>query len=37
MTIIKTVGESKVDMTEIILPPHTNALGTVFGGLCFHG
>lgn len=33
MTIYKTVSESKVQMTELILPQHTNALGTVFGGV----
>ncbi len=29
---MKTVSESKVEMTEIVLPQHTNALGTMFGG-----
>lgn len=29
---MKTVSESKVEMTEIVLPQHTNAIGTVFGG-----
>jgi acyl-CoA hydrolase len=28
----KTVSQSKTVMTEIVLPSHTNALGTVFGG-----
>lgn len=28
----KTVRESQVEMTEIVLPGHTNALGTIFGG-----
>ncbi len=29
----KTPAESAVEMTEIVLPQHTNALGTVFGGV----
>ena len=29
---IKTVKESQVVMTELVLPHHTNALGSVFGG-----
>lgn len=28
----KTVSESKTTMTEIVLPSHTNQLGTIFGG-----
>src|SRR3954471_16610797 len=28
----KTVRNSRVEMTEIVLPGHTNALGTIFGG-----
>ncbi len=28
----RPVSESKVTMTEIVLPQHTNALGSVFGG-----
>ena len=28
----RSVDDSKVTMTEIVLPQHTNALGTVFGG-----
>ncbi len=28
----KSVSESKVEMTELVLPVHTNALGTIFGG-----
>jgi acyl-CoA hydrolase len=28
----KTPSESAVTMTEIVLPQHTNALGTIFGG-----
>ncbi len=28
----KTPRESAVTMTEIVLPQHTNALGTIFGG-----
>lgn len=30
---MKTPSESWVEMTEIVLPQHTNALGTVFGGV----
>ncbi len=30
--IPKPVRESFVEMTEIVLPPDTNALGTIFGG-----
>lgn len=26
-------GQSQVEMTQIVLPQHTNALGTVFGGV----
>ena len=29
----KAPRESQVEMTEIIMPQHTNALGTVFGGV----
>lgn len=28
----KKVSESRVTMTEMVLPSHTNALGTIFGG-----
>jgi acyl-CoA hydrolase len=28
----KSVRESQVEMTEIVLPGHTNQLGTIFGG-----
>jgi acyl-CoA hydrolase len=28
----KTARESEVQMTELVLPQHTNALGTIFGG-----
>lgn len=28
----KPVKESRVEMTEIVLPSHTNQLGTIFGG-----
>lgn len=28
----KPVSESKTEMTEIVLPSHTNQLGTIFGG-----
>lgn len=28
----KTVSNSKVQMTEIVLPTHTNQIGTIFGG-----
>lgn len=28
----KTVSASQVIMTELVLPSHTNALGTIFGG-----
>lgn len=31
--IIKTPQESFVEMTEMILPQHTNPLGTAFGGV----
>lgn len=30
---IKSVRDSEVEMTEMVLPQHTNALGTVFGGV----
>ncbi len=29
----KTPAESVVEMTEMVLPQHTNALGTIFGGV----
>src|SRR6185312_1113995 len=29
----KPVSASKVVMTELVLPSHTNALGTIFGGV----
>lgn len=29
---MKPVAASKVEMTEIVLPHHTNAIGSVFGG-----
>lgn len=29
---MKTPKDSQVEMTEIVLPQHTNALGSVFGG-----
>ncbi len=29
---MKTPTDSSVEMTEIVLPPDTNALGTIFGG-----
>jgi acyl-CoA hydrolase len=29
---MKKVSESQVIMTELVLPEHTNALGTIFGG-----
>ncbi len=32
MTTSRTPSESKVYMTEMVLPQHTNALGTAFGG-----
>ena len=32
-TAPKTPRESQVEMTEIVMPQHTNALGTVFGGV----
>lgn len=28
----RSVSDSLTEMTELVLPPHTNALGTVFGG-----
>lgn len=28
----KSPSESRVEMTELVLPNHTNALGTIFGG-----
>lgn len=28
----KKVSESRVEMTQLVLPEHTNALGTIFGG-----
>ncbi len=30
---MKTVSHSQVHMTEMVLPSHTNALGSVFGGV----
>lgn len=30
--IPKSPKESRVEMTELVLPEHTNALGTIFGG-----
>ncbi|MDA0713429.1 MAG: acyl-CoA thioesterase [bacterium] len=30
--INRTVTDSQVEMTEVVLPQYTNALGTVFGG-----
>lgn len=33
MGLSKTPQESKVEMTEMVHPQHTNALGTVFGGV----
>lgn len=32
MSAGKKVSESRVTMTEMVLPSHTNALGTIFGG-----
>lgn len=32
MKTAKRVSDSRVIMTEIVLPTHTNALGTIFGG-----
>lgn len=32
-TLTKTPSESWVEMTEIVMPQHTNAHGTVFGGV----
>lgn len=29
----KTPRDSQVEMTEMVLPQHTNALGTIFGGV----
>ena len=29
----RTVSHSVVQMTELVLPSHTNALGTIFGGI----
>lgn len=29
----KTPSESIVEMTELVLPQHTNSLGTIFGGI----
>ena len=26
------VSQSRVEMTQLVLPEHTNALGTIFGG-----
>ena len=33
MELSKNPKESIVEMTELVLPQHTNALGTVFGGV----
>ena len=33
MVLVKTPQQSVVEMTEIVLPQHTNALSTVFGGV----
>lgn len=30
---MKTVSSSQVHMTEMVLPSHTNALGSIFGGI----
>lgn len=30
---VKTPSSSRVEMTEIVLPQHTNSLGTIFGGV----
>ncbi|MCM2282715.1 MAG: acyl-CoA thioesterase [Bdellovibrionaceae bacterium] len=30
---VRSVSESEVIMTELVLPTHTNALGTIFGGV----
>ena len=32
MADLKTVSSSKVIMTQLVLPSHTNALGSIFGG-----
>lgn len=32
----KTVGESQVEMTEMVLPNHTNRLGNLLGGQLMH-
>ena len=32
MTKGKSPSESRVEMTQLVLPEHTNALGTIFGG-----
>ncbi|HBQ21074.1 MAG: hypothetical protein A2Z91_09495 [Deltaproteobacteria bacterium GWA2_38_16] len=32
ITYMKTVKESAVEMTEIVMPQDTNTLGTIFGG-----
>ncbi len=29
---VKSVSESQIIMTEMVLPPDTNAIGTIFGG-----
>ncbi len=31
--MLKTPSMSKVEMTELVLPQHTNGLGTIFGGV----
>ncbi len=33
MTGARTVSDSRVVMTELVLPTHTNALGSIFGGV----
>lgn len=33
MAEARTVSESRVVMTELVLPTHTNALGSIFGGV----
>lgn len=33
MSAARRVSESQVVMTEIVLPSHTNALGSIFGGV----
>ena len=33
----KSPKDSKVEMTELVLPQHTNSLGTIFGGVILSG